>query len=458
MAHGARTPDENPLTLPSFVPPRRPSNQKLSTYSKVCFALGGVPYQMTENVIGFYLPIFLLDIVQLQAWEVSLVQFVGRAWDAITDPTVGFLVSRSPRTRLGRFMPCCGSCKVGWYLTFYCLFKMVLNVLHVPYASLTMFLSHKTEERDSATAYRMGVELFGILLGALVMSAFKVSDSKKCSMFNESNSSHQNNSISESSIQEKEAYKMAAIVVAVIYLVCIFLLFVGVRELKVSSPMTRRPSRQALPSQLHLMFTHQPYLKLTACYVFTSIAQQLLQGNMGIFFKHALHMANLFQYLVITVLVSAVICLPVCQWLLKVVSKTRMIMFGMLWWIPFLIALVTVPRNVPIAFIACAACGLTVATTSLIPWSMLPDTIMDFKRKYGDYPGQEALFYSFYVFFNKFAVGICLAISMLILDSVGYETCKDNTRSLELTLRLLMAPAPIIFGLIGISALICYKV
>uniref|UniRef100_A0A8C4N629 Si:ch211-224l10.4 n=1 Tax=Eptatretus burgeri TaxID=7764 RepID=A0A8C4N629_EPTBU len=353
-----------------------PQNPKLRTYSKVCFALGGVPYQMTENVIGFYLPIFLLDIVQiwslwlqLEAWEVSLVQFVGRAWDAITDPTVGFLVSRSPRTRLGRFIPwivfstpfavvfyfllwftpyfgSCGSCKVGWYLIFYCLFKMVL---HVPYSSLTMFLSHKTEERDSATAYR-------------TLFPLKTSQQQNFGgSFPEEPSGH---------------------------------LVLGLyRDRKRSMHGFKQVSK---PSE---MSEHQEYVTIWQIFVLAFLQ----------------------------------------------------------WWIPFLIALVTVPRNVPLAFVVCAACGVTVATTSLIPWSMLPDTIMDFKKKYGDYPGQEALFYSFYVFFNKFAVGICLALSMLILDSVGYKTCKDNTRSLVLTLRLLMAPAPIIFGLIGISALICYK-
>lgn len=44
---------------------------------------------------------------------------------------------------------------------------------------------------------------------------------------------------------------------------------------------------------------------------------------------------------------------------------------------------------------------------------MLPDAVDDFKVKYPDVHGHEALFYSFYVFFIKFASGISLGVSTL---------------------------------------------
>ena len=32
---------------------------------KVCYAVGGIPYQMTGNALGFFLQIFLLDVVRV---------------------------------------------------------------------------------------------------------------------------------------------------------------------------------------------------------------------------------------------------------------------------------------------------------------------------------------------------------------------------------------------------------
>lgn len=47
--------------------------------------------------------------------------------------------------------------------------------------------------------------------------------------------------------------------------------------------------------------------------------------------------------------------------------------------------------------------------------SMLPDVVDDFKVQNPDVQGHEALFYSFYVFFVKFASGVSLGISTLSL-------------------------------------------
>lgn len=48
--------------------------------------------------------------------------------------------------------------------------------------------------------------------------------------------------------------------------------------------------------------------------------------------------------------------------------------------------------------------------------SMLPDVVDDFKVQNPDSHGHEAIFYSFYVFFTKFAAGISLGVSTLSLQ------------------------------------------
>ncbi|XP_066834600.1 uncharacterized protein [Anser cygnoides] len=133
--------------------------------------------------------IFLLDVVQLEPFHASLILFLGRAWDAVTDPAVGFLVSKSPRRKYGKLIPwiACSmpfgvlcycmmwstladgapvSLKFLWYLFTYNFFQICMTCYHVPYSSLTMFLGGTQRDRDSATAYRMGMEVFSTLLGS----------------------------------------------------------------------------------------------------------------------------------------------------------------------------------------------------------------------------------------------------------------------------------------------------
>uniref|UniRef100_A0A8C8R699 Uncharacterized protein n=1 Tax=Pelusios castaneus TaxID=367368 RepID=A0A8C8R699_9SAUR len=94
-----------------------------------------------------------------------------------------------------------------------------------------------------------------------------------------------------------------------------------------------------------------------------------------------------------------------------------------------------------------------------VPRSMLPDAVDDFRLKNPNCLNLEALFYSFYVFFNKFAGGLSLGISTMSLHFAGYSTsdCTPN-HSVILTLRVLMAPVPIILLLIAMLIFYFYPI
>ncbi len=89
--------------------------------------------------------------------------------------------------------------------------------------------------------------------------------------------------------------------------------------------------------------------------------------------------------------------------------------------------------------------GILLSPSYLVPWAMLPDVVDEAHDKVrggrrscgavcdGDttaclppnkQTGQrhEALYYSYFVFFQKFATGIALAFSTLLLDWAGYIT------------------------------------
>lgn len=161
---------------------------KLSIFQKICFAVGGLPYQMTSNCLGLFIPTFLLEIAGLRPKDLSIILLYGKIWDAFTDPLIGYVVSKT-NTKFGKLRPWIlfsaplavltymmiwyvpdinKSDKLYWYLSFYCLFQTFLSCLHVPYTSLTMYLTHNQRERDSATGYRMGLEVTGVFMAAFI--------------------------------------------------------------------------------------------------------------------------------------------------------------------------------------------------------------------------------------------------------------------------------------------------
>ncbi|XP_064411318.1 major facilitator superfamily domain-containing protein 2B [Latimeria chalumnae] len=467
---------------------------KLSVCSKISYAIGGAPNQVAGSATAFFLQIYLLDVAQINPFQVSLVLFIGKAWGAVTDPVVGFFISKSKWTKIGRLMPWMIGCipfviisyfflwfvppfssgRFIWYLGFYCLYQTLITCFHVPYSALTMFLSTEQKERDSATAYRMTVEVLGTLIGAAIQGQIVASAhaSKHCTLQNASAVSPLNRSYVSSSTEgsispysqpqgflshAKQVYMIAAGVIGSVYLICTVVLFLGVKER--DDPYALK-SDKPIPflKGFKLVMKHGPYLKLTAAFLFISVAVQLAQSNFVLFCTYAVDLREHFQNIVLTLLISAVVSIPLWQWFLQRFGKKTAAYCGISWIIPFIIMLVYIP-SLLVAYVVAVSSGLSVAATLLLPWSMLPDVVDDFRLLNPQSKGHEAIFYSFYVFFTKFAAGISLGISTLSLEFAGYDTraCKQPPPVAHV-LKLLIGAAPVILIVTGLLILIFYPI
>ncbi|XP_049606306.1 sodium-dependent lysophosphatidylcholine symporter 1-B [Syngnathus scovelli] len=458
---------------------------RLSICNKLCYAVGGAPYQITGCALGFFLQLYLLDVAQLDPFYASIILFVGRAWDAITDPTVGFLVSRSPWTRFGRMMPWIAIStpvavisyfliwyvppfedgKVIWYLFFYCLFQSLQTCFHVPYSALTMFISSEQKERDSATAYRMTVEVLGTVLGTAIQGQIVGMANAPCVpgpgeiLANMSNSSVGLNGTDHviSLEHTRAAYMIASGVICLIYVLCAIVLFFGVREQKESS----RPKSEPLSffQGIKLVMGHGPYAKLVMVFLFTSLGFMLLEGNFALFCSYTLGFRNDFQNILLVIMLSATLTIPFWQWFLTKFGKKTAVYIGTLSAVPFMILVVVIKSNLIVTYIVSFAAGVSVAAAFLLPWSMLPDVVDDFQVQNPKANGHEALFYSFYVFFTKFASGVSLGISTLSLDFAGYISRGCNQPvEVDITLKVLVSAAPILLIIIGLIILYTYPI
>uniref|UniRef100_A0A8C0YJN9 MFSD2 lysolipid transporter A, lysophospholipid a n=1 Tax=Cyprinus carpio carpio TaxID=630221 RepID=A0A8C0YJN9_CYPCA len=441
----------------------------LTVWSKVCFAIGGAPYQITATALGFFLQIFLLDVALLDPLNASVILFAGRAWDAVTDPAVGFLISRSPWTRHGRMMPwilmstipavLCyfliwvvppiEQGKMMWYLLFYCLFQTLQTCFHVPYSALTMFISNKQQERDSATAYRMTVEVLGTVIGTAVQGQIVGMANTPYGFI-----SHQPLTPLSSyvSLSQRRAYMIASAVISLIYVLCAVVLFFGVREQDTQKHVS-------FQTGLRLVMGHGPYVKLVLAFLFTSLAFMLLEGNFAVFIKYTLGFREDFQNILLVIMLSATLTIPMWQWFLCRFGKKTAVYIGIPWAGPFMILVVCVKSSLLVSYIVSIAAGASVAAAFLLPWSMLPDVVDDFKVQNPTSQGHEAIFYSFYVFFTKFASGVSLGVSTLALSFAGYVTgvCVQSD-SVNLTLKILVSAAPVSLIVLGLLIFKMYPI
>ncbi|KAG7262267.1 hypothetical protein CRUP_031168, partial [Coryphaenoides rupestris] len=343
---------------------------------------------------------------------------------------------------------------------------------HVPYSALTMFLSTDQKERDSATAYRMTLEILGTLAGAAIQGQIVASAHMRKHCLDHGNVTAGplgSNGSAEAEIvksevhsqdflsHSKEVYMIAAGVVGGVFLVCTVIMFLGVRER--DDPYTAKTEKQIPFHQGFVqVMRHGPYLTLTAAFLFITVAIQLVQSNFVLFCTYAVDLKDHFQNIVLTILVSAVVSIPMWQWFLQRFGKKTAAFLGISWIMPFTLMLVFIPY-VAVAYVVAVASGLSVAASLLLPWSMLPDVVDDFRLANPHSKGHEAIFYSFYVFFTKFASGISLGVSTLCLQFAGYDTssCKQKP-AVAYTLKLLIGVAPVAFIITGLLILILYPI
>uniref|UniRef100_A0A3P9K138 Major facilitator superfamily domain containing 2A n=1 Tax=Oryzias latipes TaxID=8090 RepID=A0A3P9K138_ORYLA len=455
---------------------------QLSVCNKLCFAFGGAPYQITGSALGFFLQMFLLDVAQLDPLNASIILFAGRAWDAITDPTVGFLVSHSRWTRVGRMMPwiLCSTPfavltyfliwyvppfeegKVVWFLVFYCLFQSMQTCFHVPYSALTMFISTKQEERDSATAYRMTVELLGILLGTAIQGQI-VGSVSTCPV-DDDNDDYKNSTIPPTvnrtitSLEEsKKAHMISSGVICIIYILCSVILFLGVKEQK--ECVQRKSKLLTFRQGLKLIVSHGPYVKLVSAFLCATLGFLLMEGNFSIFLSYSLGQRKDFQNILLVIMLSGTLTIPWWQWFLTRFGKKTAAFCSNLWVIPFIILMVSVKSNLALSYVVSVAAGMSVGASYFLPWSMLPDVVDDFKVTNPNVHGHEAIFYSFFVFFTKFASGLSLGISTLCLKFAGYVTGSClQPESVSTTLKVLVSAFPIALIIVGLLILRMYPI
>lgn len=457
---------------------------RLSIFRKLCFGIGGLPYEMTSNCLGLFIPTFLLEIAGLRPKDLSIILFYGKLWDAFTDPLIGYIVSKF-NSKWGKLRPwiifsapfavfcyimiwyvpdLSKHDKLYYYLFFYCGFQTFLSCLHVPYTSLTMYLTHSQKERDSATGYRMGLEVFGVFLAAAIQGAMitiyeaKFSCADKLASLNQSNIISSNFTPLETSFlipgynKLAEGYLLSSGIMGAIYLFSCVTTFLGTKEMK--SVITDKDNH--FIGSIKAVFKSKSYLTLLLSYLFNSVASKLLQTNFALYCKHSIKARDQYQLLIIVLLVAIILSMPIWQYSIKRYGKKITYGIGLVTFIPNLIPLLFITDEIWLMYIITIFCGISMSSHFLLPWSMLPDVIDEFMVKRGE--RKEAIFYSFFVFFTKFSSGLSVALSSIFLEYSGYVNCPNGCctqpDSIKLALRYLLVPVPVF--MIFISMIFLY--
>ncbi len=428
-------------------------NKRLSLFTKIIYGTGDFGYSLNNSIITAIFPIFMMDVVGITAAQAAAALFIGRSWDYINDPIIGYLSDRT-RTRWGRRRPYLLFGALPFALTFillwikpsfitqpanlvifyalaYLVYEASATFVYMPYFALTPELTQDYDERTQLTSFRMLFNIFGGL------TAYTVPMLIIGSMIPEN---------------ANRVILMAAILGMVAALPYLWVFF-GVRE-KQEFIEQEKPT---LKESLKAARKNKPFLFASMIYLFTWIVIILLETNMMFYIKYVVQRQSQSSLVMGTIFITAIIALPFWNWLSKKGNKRKAYIIGVAFWAVVMCLLILVTPQTPmwVLLLMCVLAGIGLSAGQVLPWAIIPDAIEWDEYQTGE--RHEGVFYSLITLLGKIANSVAVPLSLLLLEFTGYvSNAEVQPKSALIGMKIIIGPIPALLLISGIVFAIFY--
>lgn len=402
--------------------------------------------------LAVWMPKFYTDEILVPAGLIAVAIAVARAFDAITDPLMGY-ISDHTKSRWGRRKPWIAVGVVGYCVTFYLLlvppdetgagmstwygfsFLMVflcITMVAVPRAALAVELTHQPSERTSLYGTIALMVAMGLVCGAMLPGFVKgwgVADPRD--------------------------------VMRTVAVLCVvgsgltnlwFLKSVPERKDYISRGATPFVPgvRQALRSK--------PFRVMFGSHLITAIPFAIPATLMPYFVEYVMKSPDPEQWtggLMLTYLVSGFVFLPFWVWLSRRVGRLKVwltvsfigVTGGAAW-------LLIGPGDEYWALALQAYVGMQAAVWFFLGGAMHADIVdydelMTGKRR-------EAQFSAYWTIIPKFSLILGASVPLAVMAGVGYVPNQEQTPEVSTTIRVLFALVPAFFNALGLSLMWWY--
>lgn len=414
-------------------------NQRLPLRTKLGFGICDLGGNLFFTAMGFWSLNYLTDVVALPAAAAGLAVMVGKLWDAVTDPMVGYLSDRT-RTRFGRRRPFMlwgalplflamwfffskpglsgTTALTAWAILALCLLNTAYTLVNIPYNALTPELTADYHERTSLNGYRFGSAVFGTMLGAgAVLPIVGLFASKAA------------------------GFSAMGFILGAVMAITALITFLSVREPDHSA--TAKPQEGFFSTYL-AVFKNRPYVILLLTYALHLAGLTFMQGIIAYYFSYVYNNEAMTTIAMLMLLVVAMVCIPISVMVSKRIGKKRTYQIAFLFlasgaWLIFLFA-----HRLGIGFFLAVMvwAGIGVGFGYVSPWAMVPDSIDADAIKTGK--RKEGAFYGMWTFMSKVGVSFAIVVSGMVLDAGGYVANVAQSASAILAIRLIIGVFPVV--------------
>jgi GPH family glycoside/pentoside/hexuronide:cation symporter len=406
---------------------------------RVAYGIGDYAICLYWSGVSLYLLYFYTDVVGISPLMAGWIYALGIAWDAVTDPFMGYVAERT-RTKMGSYRPYIyyGSVPLAlsfvlllWVPpfegTFLFIFLLLVNLFHrscftivsVPYSSLTARITDDSDERTKLTTARM----LAAAAGTFTISAFAF----PIVLFFGGG-------------EEALGFVYLGLIAGFTAIVILYVTVFYVKERSFEF------SKEELPTFKNVfksVTNNYPFWIVFSAILILISTYLMFNNNLIYFTKYALGLHE-YQGRILAVLSGAnLAAIPIWAFLAIKLGKrnTWLISMTLLFIGFFIFYSYPISELYELIYIL-AFIGFANGATGVLFWSMLPDTI-----EYGEWKTgirTESSLYGFMTFAQKGAIALAAVILGMILTNIGFEPNQDQTDQTLESLKDLMSLIPLI--------------
>lgn len=421
------------------------SSIKLPLLEKISFGIGDVANGLAVASVGFWLLFYLTEVAGLSPILAGAAILIGRAWDAVTDPVMGWITDRT-ESRWGKRRPYLLFGAVGYAVTFFMLwvvpefeselsrftyiaialvlFNTALTIVFIPYTSLTASMTGDYHERTSLTGYRMVASQLAFLVGAALPA-------KLVPWFSSPASSEFLNTLGLLPLfgswagTPRMGYLVFAAIFSLIMLLTIWICFWGVKERIVPTENEARAASASPPSQyfldlLKLIPACKPFRQSLFIKLLSTCAVTLIAVKLPYYITYVLQMPSEKTAILTTLFVSAIASTPLWVRISARMGKVQAYRAGMCGYVAVLLCLPMIGHGATQSiYVVAVAAGFFHAAALMIPWTIIPDVVEYDELESGQ--RREGLLYGGTAFAYKLASALAVFMAGVGLEAYGYE-------------------------------------
>lgn len=428
------------------------SNPQLSTSKRLGFGFGDFGFSIYYTGLNLFLLYYYTDILNIRPAIAGLMFAIPVIWDAITDPLMGVIASRT-RSKYGSYRPYLlyGSLPlaisfIGMFaaplllpnavlagsIIAHLIFRTCYTIVSIPYTALSAKMTQDSGERGALAGIRMMFAaaggIFTVFMTLPLAKHLGAGDMKL-------------------------GFFWLSLIYGAIATIILWCTFASTSEPKGLS----RPTSISLNQIWRLLVLNKALVVLICAVIVAVSGTNIFSKALVYYVKYVAGLDLQITTALLVLTVAVTLAMPFWMFVSRYLSKRNVWIIGGCITLSSQIILFLLPPTTIANFLSIVALlGIGNAAITLTFWSMLPDTV-----EYGEFRSglrDEGLAFGLNQLALKAATGIGIGILGLLLEFIGYVANQPQSPATIEGLRTVSILIPAICGFLSILIILMYPV